>query len=450
MEKKIADAAKGLLPPPPPAETPHPEENEVAQKHRGRSAKPSSRGSEARDVDMRDSVPGPSNSPRAKAADKVKPKLETPVPLPEKYRQSTQFAGPKPSPAPLVSETPTETPNRGVESDSPVERLLAVLSEIAQEHDVKKVRPKTIHSNVYYKCRIREYGGSREVLAYYAKELLPGLGPQWKGTPFHDWLEEAAKQPFEPMYTKIEEIPSQTARRMRAAPKTALPNAPASQLPPAIALRTKVKKATAIESDGDSDGDVAPPVRGRKSGKGAVLRLASGSKKRPAPDSDGQESGSRRGRKSAKFFQHASDEDEEDEDAEDASNDEAVGDEEAAGGSRLPLPEGAVRVVVHAERIPTMSPKGPNGTWTCEQEGCSYVVRSADEEAAQELIREHFRDHDAQAEKISLALKESRGHMPIKYAYFPPILLLVRERKSSVPVQREHRQGEGSSRRAVH
>jgi hypothetical protein len=53
------------------------------------------------------------------------------------------------------------------------------------------------------------------------------------------------------------------------------------------------------------------------------------------------------------------------------------------------------------------------------------VVRSADEQSAQELVQEHFRDHTAQAEKINLAVEESRGQMPIKYAYFPPILLLV-------------------------
>ncbi len=39
-----------------------------------------------------------------------------------------------------------------------------------------------------------------------------------------------------------------------------------------------------------------------------------------------------------------------------------------------------VRLVVRAEKIPSTKPLGPNGTWTCDQEGCNFFVRSADEE----------------------------------------------------------------------
>jgi hypothetical protein len=57
------------------------------------------------------------------------------------------------------------------------------------------------------------------------------------------------------------------------------------------------------------------------------------------------------------------------------------------------------------------------------------VVRGADAQDAQALIQAHFRAHEAQADKIDLAVRESRagGHTPIKYAYahFPPVLLLV-------------------------
>jgi hypothetical protein len=316
----------------------------------------------------------------------------------------------------------------GTESDSPVDRLVAVLQEIARDTDVKKAPASSIHSKLYFLCRIRHYSDAKHVLAYYAKDLVPRIGAEWKGGPWYEWLQTAARQPWAPPeYLKPEDVPDQTLRRAKSAPKQASVAArPATQLPPTINLKgSSTKTAERDDSEGESEDDFVTPVRGRRSGKNAGLRLVSSSQKRPHPDlGDQPGGGSRRGRKSAKLSHQVSDEDDEMDDAEDSSDEDLA--EEPAVGSRLPLPEGAVRVVVHAERIPTTSPSGPDGTWTCDQEGCAYVVRSANEQAAQEQIQAHFRDHTAQAEKINLAVKESRGHMPIKYAYFPPILLLVR------------------------
>jgi hypothetical protein len=319
------------------------------------------------------------------------------------------------------------------ELENPVDRLVAVLREIAEETDIKKAKPSSIHSKVFFRCKIRQYSGAKDILAYYAKDLLPRLPAEWKGAPWYQWLEDVAKQPWKPTEPMDpDKIPPQTLRRTKAAPKAGPSTKPATQLPPTINLKAKAKKAAQDESDEESEDDLtelyAAPQRSRRSGKGATLRLATSSKKRPRSEDDEELGGTRRGRKSAKRTHQFSEEEEEE--ADDTSDDEAIpdeviGDEESAVGSRLPLPEGAVRVVVHAEPIPTTTPSGPDGTWTCDQDGCNYVVRSADEEDAQQQIKEHFKVHEAQAEKINLAVKESRGHMPIQYAYFPPVLLLV-------------------------
>ena len=281
---------------------------------------------------------------------------------------------------------------------------------------------------MFFKCKIRQYGVAKDILAYYSKELLPRLGPEWKGSPWYHWLEDAAKRPWEPSsdQTELDKIPAQTMRRVKMGPRSGLSTRPATQLPPVINL--KIKAQNAVQEESESEDEFADlrevSQRNRRSGKGATLRLATSAKKRPHSELDDQTSGSRRGRKSAKITHHISDDDEP-EDADDTSDEDLGSGEETIVGSRLPLPEGAVRVVVHAEPLPTTSPSGPDGTWTCGEEGCTYVVRSADEQDAQELIQAHFRDHEAQAEKINLAVTESRGHMPIKYAYFPPILLIV-------------------------
>lgn len=315
-------------------------------------------------------------------------------------------------------------------SETPVDRLLVVLQEVAGElADVKKAPHTKVNNCLFFKCKMRHYSATKDIVAYYAKELVQRVGPEWNGTPWYAWLQETAKQPWQPSeLIKAEDIPAQTLRRAKMGPKIASSSQPATRLPPSIGLKPKTKTPAQIVSEDDSDGDmVEPRTRGRKSGKGASLRLVTSTKKRPASELDDDVAGHGRGRKSAKTMHQAGD-DEQMGDADDTGDDEVDSDEDAAAaaaGSSLPLPEGTIRIAVHAERLPTTSPAGPNGTWTCDQEDCRYVVRAADEQDAQELIQEHFRDHEAEAEKINLVAKESRGHLPIKYAYFPPILLLV-------------------------
>ncbi|KAL2016698.1 hypothetical protein VTK56DRAFT_3161 [Thermocarpiscus australiensis] len=426
LVKKVADAANGVIPPVPPPETQNSDEEEGPRIGKSRSAKTSARNSEVEMVGIRDFALDRSRSPQTKPPSKGKAKMiETPVPLPERYRQISQPATSKESPAPRSTskhtpmDTPVDAPVADVTSESPVDRLLGVLQEIAGEVDIKKTPQSKLHSILYFKCRIKQYGAAREIVAYYAKGLLPRLGPEWKGTPWYEWLKETAKQPFKPPeHTTVEDIPSQTVRRAKMA-KAAPSTAAATQLPPPINLKAGSKQAATSQSEDDSDEDVLirhtpPRTGGRKSGKAASLRLASSSKKRPPSDPEELESEYGRGRKSAKTVRQTSDDDENLDGARGASDDEVDDDDEdTAAGSRLPVPEGAVRVVVRAERIPSMTPTGPNGTWICDQEGCGYVVRSAEDEDSQELIAEHFRDHEAQAEKITLAVKESRGHMPI-------------------------------------
>ena len=437
------------MPPPEPLES---VDNKATQNRRSRSARASSRNSEA--LDDPPSRPIPQAKP-----DKPRVKLsETPIPLPGRYRQLTLPASSGPSPAPTGTskgntpretpkadtpretpkvqtpretpkvQTPRETPIPDTDHETPVDRLLGALSEVATEVNPSHAPPSKVNSAVFFKCKIRHYSGAKDILAYYAKELLPRLGTEWKGGPWYHWLEDAAKRPWEPSseQTAPDKIPAQTFRRVKMGPKASSSTKPATQLPPAINL--KIRASSAVQEESESEDEFAEfravPQRNRRSGKGAVLRLATSAKKRPHSELDDQTNGSRRGRKLAKINHYIRDDDEL-EDADDTSDEDVASGEEAIVGSRLPLPEGAVRVVVHAEPLPATSPSGPDGTWTCGEENCTYVVRSADEQDAQELIQAHFRDHEAQAEKINLAVTESRGHMPIKYAYFPPILLIV-------------------------
>ncbi|KAG6024578.1 hypothetical protein E4U40_003188 [Claviceps sp. LM458 group G5] len=74
------------------------------------------------------------------------------------------------------------------------------------------------------------------------------------------------------------------------------------------------------------------------------------------------------------------------------------------------------RLVIRAEKIPNMTPRGPDDTWTCDQEGCDYVVRGSSEQDSHERIQQHFRVHEQQLSRMQLAMKEgARGHMPVNH-----------------------------------
>jgi hypothetical protein len=155
--------------------------------------------------------------------------------------------------------------------------------------------------------------------------------------------------------------------------------------------------------------------------------MTSASKKRKASvlDNVEQESASLRGRKSVNYGQYFYDPDQDIEpetdsdevDSDQVSEDEEVEkqEEEELGFDGLPLPPNdTVRIVIHAEKQPTLSPVGPNGTWVCDREDCDYVVRAAEEEVGQAQIRQHFREHDMVSDKVTLALTEGRrGNMPM-------------------------------------
>ncbi|KAK0720085.1 hypothetical protein B0H67DRAFT_484222 [Lasiosphaeris hirsuta] len=420
----------------------------LSDRSRSKSVKLTKKAANIRDLEMSDVASSQSQSPPPRKSKVAKAPVETPVPLPVIYQPLARPAASKPPPAPNAPKPPAASkpppapnapkpppaPHASRESSpvdanthSPVDVLLDVVKKHAVGRDLNKISPSTVNSQLHLNCRVKEYAGVSELSAFYSQEILAKLGPEWTGTPWYVWLKEVSQKPFKPHINKVEEIPGQLVRRRRATPSI---STPVSQ----THSKAKMRKP-AQYGESDSEEDILSSKRsaqGRRSGKGAGLRLVSASKKRPLASEmdDESASGSRRGRKKTKVT-HAFSDDENMEDANGTSNSASPGlddeeDTDGKGDLDIPMPDGSARVIVHAEKIPAMSPSGPNGTWTCDQDDCGYVVRAAEEQAAQEQIQQHFRDHEARAERINLAMKESRGHLPIKYAHFPPILLIVK------------------------
>jgi hypothetical protein len=343
--------------------------------------------------------------------------------LPAKKAQATPQAVQHPS----LAQREKNSPTTGV--FSPVDILIEAVEEIASNNSgpIVKISRSTVGSKLYYGYRISNYNASTEILSYYSKDLVQRLDAKWHASPFWEWLLQESKKPLIELYnTDVEKIPSQLVRRQKK--QTPIPTASANPLPPRLEIRSKARQPSDDE-DLDSDDDVLSS-RPRHAGKGG-LRLQSASKKRTAAETVNDDTpAGRRGRKSAKTSHYFSDPEDEDTAGESATSDAASpeADDEDPDDLVPPPPKDAVRVVVHAEKLPSMSPSGPNGTWVCDQEDCGYVVRAAEEAAGKRLVQQHFQDHEARTQKMSLAVTEAerRGRMPIKYAYFPPVLLIVK------------------------
>lgn len=379
------------------------------------------------DVDMTN-VPSASPPALARPSSSRKTKVSqspagTPQPLPAKVVVSTPQISQNLSPAPTSQSTPT------TEGLSPVDFLVQTLEEAAaaSREPIDRIPLSAIRAKMYFACRINTYDAVPEIIAYYSKDLVQRLDPKWHPSPFWGWLlEQSKKTTTEFHHTTVEKLPYQLTRRKK---KTmAAPRVPQ----PKLEIRTLPRQPSADEDEDSSDDMTSSHPR--HAGKGG-LRLHSASKKRPAPESpDDDTNPGRRGRKSAKTTNYytnpypdlegALDNDS----ASDAASPQTDVDDSDVNGTDVPPPRDAVRVVIHAEKLPSMSPSGPNGTWCCDQEDCGYVVRAAEEAAGKKLVQQHFRDHESQTEKVELAVTEAerRGRMPIKYAYFPPVLLIVK------------------------
>lgn len=361
---------------------------------RSRRSKSRASGQSAeKDVLMEDAPPAPAALPR---------RSETYIPPP---------IIPPPRHAQAVAPS---TPNAGAQSlpaqaehQDPVKVLLEVLEEVLEANggSPQTLKDGKIHTEMYLRCTIKQYSAAREVTHFYAKSLLNELPQKWNPSPFWDWLTSVVNQPFEPKLLAEDQIPAQCRRRK------------------------KKDKSSSKPKEDRKDEIVAPRGAGKRyppstlTPRPAALRPGASAKRPAVYHSDDDDE---RARKAARTSQESEDEDdEEDKDTDsDDTNDpiEAAANIDAGLATPTPAPPlETARLVVRAERIPSMSPSGPNGTWKCEEDSCNYIVRSAEEPEGKDLIAKHFQEHASRAEKLDLALSEgTKGHMPIKYAYFPP------------------------------
>lgn len=416
--------------PAPKAPSVHTKSSSLESKGRAKAAPKSSAsiGSRAAAKANVDLVESGSDGQRASRSRSFKVQRQSPS-KPRQKREASELADVNmqdfaPHPVALPERTKPEVLQSA--NPNPQSALLALIDVLEEERQKffeawntgakQKKHPDTVAVNgwltkMYMAMSITNYSAKAEILQYHAAGLAEQLGPDWHNSELYKWAKQNVD--VKPQYEFItEENIWRIQRRQRN------PNGQAQ----------KSAQKAPIETSGKQ------PPRGRPSGKAAGLRPSLGSKKRPrSPDGDedemdlGEEFLARR--KTAKTSQYFTEGENEEADSS-ASSDVEDGENKAV--------EPLTRVIIHAEPLPETQPKGPNHTWTCEEPDCGYVVRSAHEKQGQEAIREHYEMHEKEAsdeakERELIAMQESRGLLPIKYAYFPPFIVVeVYENLSTV------------------
>ncbi|CRK39923.1 hypothetical protein BN1723_015610 [Verticillium longisporum] len=151
-----------------------------------------------------------------------------------------------------------------------------------------------------------------------------------------------------------------------------------------------------------------PPRKvGRPSGKMSGLRP---SFKHALSDYDSEDSRATKVAKTAHII----------DDEEDNSESDTEEDEEEDVAADGPPP---VKVVIRTEALLDTTPKGPHGTWVCDQEdGCDFVERNPGDSDGRERIQQHIKDahYEEQDEHMlsimNLAkLEGGKGHLPVDH-----------------------------------
>ena len=350
---------------------------------------------------------------------------------------------------PSSSRAPDDSRGLPVLLDSLEEIRESILREMRGGKNKKhpdQLSPSSLQYKVYLACRIKTRWGAPELCRYFAQDLVRELGPHWHQSEFYQWARENAgsKTPFE--HSSEEECLGLVRRNSKKPKVTTEVTTEASG---SVKQRVKQLGGNHWETPPEPAGKQPPRKRGRPSGKSASLRPSLGNKKRPREDEGDDEDGSEMdideidpSKKTAKKSKYFSDDNGDEDDVDDAGassaaedDDDDDDDDDEQGGAATDSGSGS-RLVLRAEKLPSTTPKGPNGTWTCEEPGCGHVVRAADEKDGQNLIRAHYEEHEQEArdeseaaalKRVNLAKQEAGRNMPIEYVFplSPPLPLLL-------------------------
>ncbi|KAL7925433.1 hypothetical protein ACQKWADRAFT_318963 [Trichoderma austrokoningii] len=330
----------------------------------------------------------------------------------------------------MTSQSADATMSTTHEDISPFASVLSAVEEICENRagSNRGISGMTALNTLYFNYKFPMYkDGSvgshkvpvEEVLHYNAAALLQNLDKdRFQHLQLWSYLEQLEKKPFNPRAIKLSDFPYRLVRRTPTQRTTAKKPVPSA-----------VERDSSPRENGDSPRPIGKTLKrpGRRPGKTSSLRTVTSSKKRTLAEigDDSEPESESSGLKRSHYFSDREEEQEEDVSMQDLTGADTPRDAIQAAPLRSEETE-PIQIVIRTEKIPSTLPQGPGDAWTCDEDGCTYIVRGGDADGCQARIQKHFEEHREQTKRLNLAVTESsRGHMPIKYAYFPPFLILV-------------------------
>ncbi|PNY24969.1 Uncharacterized protein TCAP_05090 [Tolypocladium capitatum] len=324
-----------------------------------------------------------------------------------------------------------------VADDSPFRSVFKAMEEAydALITTKKGVKTNSLLNKIYFTYRFPNYkdGTSgchkvpvQEILHYYSTALLRNLDKAKYGElEVWPYLQQLSETEFCPLAYKLSDFP------IKLVPRKSMPRQSKNDV-----LQPEAGPAARNEGDAATDSSAAPRGKtlkrpGRKPGRKSSLRPAILPKKRARSQFESESESEASGLKNSHYFSDGDDVMEDAPEAESPRDGEAITNHQSAAPGNEPI-----KILIRAEKIPSTVPHGPDDTWTCDQDGCDYIVRSADDDECQARIREHFHDHQQQIERVSLTITESRGHLPINHL----LEKIKRMGEKTQSLDRQHRQ----------
>lgn len=329
-----------------------------------------------------------------------------------------------------------------------VRRMLDVFEEIWHEHEssgraMEKITKTTIHSRMFFKCSL-DYQTPALITGYYSQSLLKSLPEKWEVTAFFEYLEEMAINPNRtlgklPLHHVLKKLSRRKAQQhQQRVTATGASMSQETNTPSSVdgsRGRKKNRLAQASDVDPSEAMDVETPESQSMPRDTPQLRQPGRKRKTRPLDQDVKPAGKTPRLRLAARKRGLSDDEMEPLDfsrISRAAQETPIIYSDDSDDDSLPEPE--IPIVIRTENIPSVIPRGPEGTWVCEEPGCKFIVRDADEASGKAEVDMHIESHgnnkeDEKERLLSYAVLEgNRNHLPVRYVQ---LLSLISETISS-------------------
>lgn len=281
---------------------------------------------------------------------------------------------------------------------------------------------RSLARNLYERFDITEEELAKEIIQTHAKKIYDALGDEWSVSPIYQKLELILCGPRKVKQSDLQKEALNLVLKVRDDINQDGDMEDQSQHSTS-SPRGKRKSSQRDVIDLSPSPQPTPRTGGKGAGKGAGkaagLRLKGTPvqrqlKRSPTPSdekSDVRASKRQRtgpGTMQEEITEEDVDMEEPDEEVEDVEDDE----------EEPPVPDlpdiNLQQLQLKSVPLPSASPSGPNGLWTCHKESCGVTVPNADEPEGRKKVQSHFLWHaDEIAARENLVMQAQRPYLPV-------------------------------------